>query len=99
MPRVAPPPEKAFCPEPTPHRKRWTRDECAFLSDSGLLAGRYELIDGQILSKMGQKPPHRLTVVLLHAWLTAVFGLLFVQSQLPIDVGDADPEHNDPATR
>ncbi|HLV81635.1 MAG TPA: Uma2 family endonuclease, partial [Chthonomonadaceae bacterium] len=45
---------------------------------------------------MGQKPPHRLTVVLLHAWLTAVFGALFVQTQATIDIGDADPDHNEP---
>ena len=45
---------------------------------------------------MGQIPPHGAVRVLLYAWLTSVFGALFVRVQSSIVVGDADPEHNDP---
>ena len=34
--------------------------------------------------------------ILLNAWLTAAFGALFVQTQATIDVGNADPDHNEP---
>lgn len=81
---------------PTPNRKRFTRTECAFLADSQLLTGRYELIDGEIIFKMGQKRPHSLTVVLLNAWLIGIFGALTVQCQLPIDVAAEDNTVNEP---
>jgi Uma2 family endonuclease len=82
--------------EPTPNRVRWNRAQCEAIRDVGILDGRYELVEGEVISKMGQKPPHRLAVVLLNAWLTAVFGALFVQTQATIDVSDADPDHNEP---
>jgi Uma2 family endonuclease len=84
---------------PAPNRKRWTRHECEFLVDNELLPGRYELIDGEIISKMGQKPPHAVVVTLLMNWLAAVFGALFVRVQTTIDVGDAgvaDRSYNEP---
>ncbi len=51
---------------PTPNRKRFTRQECEFLEESGLLTARYELIDGEIVFKMAQNLPHRITAVSLH---------------------------------
>lgn len=94
MPQVVEPIN--YVPEPAPNRVRWTRAQCDAIRDIGILQGRYELIDGEVNSKMGQKPAHRLAVVLLNAWLTAVFGALFIQAQATIDVGDADPDHNEP---
>lgn len=94
MPQMVEPISNA--PEPTPNRVQWTRAQCEAIRNVGILDGRYELIEGEVISKMGQKPPHRLAVVLLNAWLTAVYGALFVQTQATIDVGDADPDHNEP---
>ncbi len=82
--------------EPTPHRVRWTRSQCDAIREAGVIDGRYELIDGEVISKMDQKPAHRLTVVLLLAWFRSVLGGLFVQTQATIEVGDADSEHNEP---
>ena len=82
--------------EPMPNRKRFTRQECEFLEQSELLTERYELIDGEILVKMPQNPPHALTVMLLTAWLMRVFGELYARCQLAIDVGAIDPELNNP---
>jgi Uma2 family endonuclease len=89
-------PEPASGYEPTPNRKRWTRQECKFLVENGLLQGRFELVDGEILSKMGQKRPHAITVVLLIQWLTTVFERNHVQCQLPIDVAQYENEINEP---
>jgi Uma2 family endonuclease len=77
-------------PERFPGRKRWTRDDCAFLERVGFLPERYELIDGVIIDKMGQNRPHAITITLLIKWLIAVFGGDFVQCQLSIEVADAD---------
>ena len=82
--------------EPTPNRKRITRTECKFLADNGFLSGRYELIDGEIIDKMGQNRPHALTIILINAWLIGVFGVLAVQCQSPIDVAGEDNETNKP---
>jgi Uma2 family endonuclease len=89
-------PAKSYAPERSPTPKRWTRKECADLVENEMLIGRYELIDGEIISKMGQKPPHALTVMILTGWLVGLFGHLFVRFQLPIDVSEADNLHNEP---
>ena len=81
---------------PAPNRKRFTRKECEFLEQNDLLTARYELIDGEILFKMPQKPPHRLTIMLIVKWLTRIFGDDRVCSQGPIEVDMADPEINQP---
>ena len=73
-----------------PNRKRWTRNDCTFLERVGFTPERYELIDGEIISKMGQNQPHAIAVTLLIKWLIAVFGGDFVLCQLPIEVTDAD---------
>jgi Uma2 family endonuclease len=87
-----------------PHRKRWTREECRKLDAAGFLPGRYELIDGEIIEKMIQNPPHRITVLLLATWLQSVFGNLCVQTQAPIVLthsggNDMEPEPDAAVTR
>ena len=61
-----------------PNRIRWTRRQCATMRDDGILTGRYELIDGEILSKMGQKPAHAYVIQALLTWLTGLFGAEFL---------------------
>jgi Uma2 family endonuclease len=82
--------------EPAPGRIRWTRRQCDAIRDAGVLTGRYELIDGEIISKMGQNPPHSVGSLLLREALTAIFGGLYVRVQTTIDVAEADPDHNEP---
>ena len=94
MPHIAPP--VSAMPEAFPNRVRWTASQCRAIVEAGILTGRYELIDGDIISKMSQNPPHRIAVILLCNWLRVVFGMMFVQSQAPISVGAADPDHNEP---
>ena len=94
MPQVTVTPDPL--PEPFPQRRRFTREECRFLVDNGLLDGRWELVDGEIISKTGQNPPHKIAVILLNAFLTRVFDALRVQIQLPIDVAPVDNPINEP---
>jgi Uma2 family endonuclease len=82
--------------ESFPNRRRWTRDECSRLAEMGFLEGRYELIDGEILSLMGQNPPHRLTLMLIAGWLASLFGFYAVQTQGPISLLGEDGETNEP---
>ena len=86
----------APAPPPDPfRRKRWTRDECRFLTESNVLeAGRYELIEGDIVYKVGQNPPHITVMNLVSRVLFRIFGGEFLQTQAPITLpGD---EHNEP---
>jgi len=73
-----------------PNRRRWTREDCEFMERVGLLKNRYELIDGEIVEKVGQNQPHAITITLLIKWLIAVFGGDFVLCQLPVEVDAAD---------
>jgi Uma2 family endonuclease len=89
------PPEPA---EPlTPRRKRWTRAECAMLESSGIWdQQRLELIDGELISKMGQNPPHVVFVSLMLQWLVETLGWGRVYQDAPIDVAPGDNPINEP---
>ncbi|MDX1931644.1 MAG: Uma2 family endonuclease [Capsulimonadales bacterium] len=77
-------------------RKRWTRDDVAFLSNAGLLNGRYELIDGELIDKMGQNRPHALAVSLVLSYLYLRFGPRRVQTQATMEVREDDRLTNRP---
>lgn len=80
----------------TPNRIRITRKMCDALADNGLLIGRYELIDGEVISKMGQKPTHATVIRRLNSLLIQIFGERFVGVQLPIELEGTDQETNEP---
>jgi Uma2 family endonuclease len=74
-----------------PRRKVWTRAEVDALASSGLLdQQKLELVEGELIDKMGKLPPHANAVVLLHAWLIRVFGALFIYQEYTIDVAPED---------
>ena len=77
-------------------RKRWTREDCDFLERVGLLKERYELLDGEIILKVGQNQPHAMTVTRLFAWLISVFGVARVQTQTTIEIAHDDRPTNCP---
>jgi Uma2 family endonuclease len=66
------------------------------MRDNGEIQGRYELVDGEIISKMGQKPLHAYIVKRLTELLTRLFGASFIQIQLPIQVNIEDSLINEP---
>src|SRR5580693_4319259 len=80
-----------------PSRKRWTRAECASLDASGLLDQQHlELVEGELIDKMGKNRPHAITVAVVHAWMLRVFGEGFVHQEAPIDVSPEDNPANEP---
>jgi Uma2 family endonuclease len=82
---------------PAPPRKRWTREQCAPLEASGLFEGeKLELIDGELISKMGKNRPHVNACTWMHLWLLETFGRQFVNAEAPIDVNPTDNVWNEP---
>ena len=80
-----------------PPRKRWTRYECEQLAATGLLdLSQLELIEGELITKMGKKRPHVTTALRLQSWLAEVFGFFFVQADAPINVEPEDNPTNEP---
>jgi len=80
-----------------PPRKRWTRSEFDALYSSGLLPGqRLELVEGDLIDKMGKKRPHVNSLHLLHHSLVEVFGWSLVNLAASIDVAPEDNPSNEP---
>jgi len=80
-----------------PRRKRWTREECATLQASGLWDQQnFELIDGELIDKMGKNRPHVVAVMAVVFWLSDVFGRDRISSEAPIDVAPLDNPSNEP---
>jgi Uma2 family endonuclease len=77
--------------------KIWTRAECRALADSGLLNyERLELVEGELISKMGKKRPHVNSLTLLTHLLATIFEPKRVNPEAPIDVAPEDNPTNEP---
>jgi Uma2 family endonuclease len=88
-------------PEPPapliPPRKRWTRAECSLLESSGIWEQqKLELIQGELISKMGQNPPHVILLSRIMQWLVETLGWGRVYQDAPIDVAPEDDPTNEP---
>jgi Uma2 family endonuclease len=59
-------------------------------------AEKLELVDGELISKMGKSRPHVKAFTLMHFWLLETFGKQFVNAEAPIDVNPADNVRNEP---
>ncbi len=80
-----------------PPRKHWSRAECDALENAGILNGeRLELVEGELISKMGKKRPHTITLTLVVAWLNRVFGAESVNWETPMDVAPEDNPTSEP---
>jgi Uma2 family endonuclease len=67
------------------------------LEASGLLdQENLELVEGELISKMGKKRPHVDSFTLLHEWLVEVFRFRSVNVEAPIDVAPEDNPTNEP---
>jgi Uma2 family endonuclease len=75
----------------------YTRSEVDRLALAGTFEGqRYELIEGELIRKTGQSPPHAWTVAFGHFWLAKTFGGANVRCQAPIEIASEDQERNEP---
>ncbi|MBB6052206.1 Uma2 family endonuclease [Armatimonas rosea] len=80
-----------------PFRIRWTRTDCERFERDGLLTpGKYELIEGDILRKMPQKRPHAIALSLTCICLRQVFGDLYVEGPVAINVAPEDNPTSEP---
>lgn len=77
-------------------RKRFTRADCDLLERMGGLPHRYELLDGEIIEKVGQNQPHAISVSRAFGWLIGVFGNDYVLSQTDMEVAAPDQPSNRP---
>jgi Uma2 family endonuclease len=57
---------------------------------------RLELVEGELISKMGKNRPHVNVLTLVFAWLIRVFGEQHVNPEAPIDVAPEDNPTNEP---
>ena len=79
-----------------PNRYRWTVQECYELAAAGRLVGRYEILDGEVVSKMGQKPAHAMTLTRLLAVMTRLFGPDYLRIQVPITLAAPENVYTEP---
>jgi len=80
-----------------PPRKHWTRAECERLEALGIFEQQHvELIEGELIDKMGKNRPHVGAAALLTAWLIRIFGGSRVNAEAPIDVAPEDNPTNQP---
>ena len=91
----------ATLPSPTANeglpRKQFTRAEVERMMDLGLFADqRYELIDGDLIDKMGQNPPHASGIRKAVKKLAAIFGTDRLLVQLPIEASTQDRDRSMP---
>jgi Uma2 family endonuclease len=65
--------------------------------EAGLFAGqRYELIDGDLISKMAQNPPHAYSIGVVLDWLAVIFTTTRVRVQLAMEAAGPDREFSVP---
>ena len=80
-----------------PLRKLWTRDQCEQLERAGLLdQQRLELVDGELINKMGKNRPHVNAMAMMVKWLSKFFDLELVNQEASIDVAPEDNPTNEP---
>ncbi len=66
-------------------RKKFSREEVERLNKEGFFDGqRYELIDGDLIDKMGQNPGHAIALRRVMAALMRFIEPILVQVQIPI---------------
>jgi Uma2 family endonuclease len=75
-------------------RKLWTRDEVATLNQA-FPEQRFELIEGELIDKMGQKPPHATLVAVLNGILSEAFPRR-VRVQSAISLPDPEGIRSEP---
>src|SRR5260221_10936038 len=78
-------------------RKTFTRNEVERMENIGIFdEQRVELIDGELIDKMGQNPPHARGIQNLLACLVQWFGVRHVRVQAPLEVALPDRERSLP---
>ena len=74
----------------------WTREDCRKIEGAGLLPARWELVQGEIISKMGTNLPHSMIAQRITAWLMSVFPSDCILPTCSIDVAPEDNPTSEP---
>jgi len=78
-------------------RRKLTREDCLALEAAGLLEReRFELIDGELVRRMGKSRLHTIALLRLIAWMQLVFGDGRVEHETPIDLSRSLNATNEP---
>ena len=77
-------------------RKVWTRDEARALIDVFPNAARWELVEGEILDKMGKKHPHIFYQSTILVWLQSVYGTEHVLQGPSLGITGPAGEYDEP---
>jgi len=78
-------------------RKKWTRAECEIIQSTGVLSQqKVELIEGDLLDKMGKNRPHTNALIFVQDWLVRVFGVVYVNPETTIDIAPEDNPTSEP---
>jgi len=78
-------------------RIRFSRCDVERMLEAGILEGRrFELIEGELIDKMGQNPPHAGVIQFLLEWLAHLFGVQKVRVQLSLELFGPDRDGNTP---
>lgn len=75
---------------------RWTRDDCAAFEKIGVLPARWELVEGDIIDKMGINWPHARVTKRGDSLLSALFTGDCVLAACSIDVAPEDNPTSQP---
>ena len=82
---------------PSEARRKYTREDGRALEAAGLLElERFELIDGELIRKMGKSRLHSITLRLLLRWLRRVFGEESVEHGVRIGLSESLDATNEP---
>ncbi|MBI4910492.1 MAG: Uma2 family endonuclease [Acidobacteria bacterium] len=81
-----------------PFIKRFTRDECRFLEQHGLVDPEgYELIQGVLVAKMSKNQPHNRVLSHINLWLVRIFGeRVAVEPGIDVSPEDTPTSHPEP---
>ena len=74
----------------------WTRDDCRTMESNGLLPARWELVQGEIISKRGTNLPHSRIAKQIDVWLSSVFSTDQILPTCSIDVAPEDNPTSEP---
>jgi len=96
MPSALLTPQTTIVPA-SPPRKLWTRAELSAIESTGLLVGqKLELIEGELILKMGKNRKHSIGLLLMLDYLISVFTQPYLQQEMPIDVHPEDVHTSEP---
>jgi Uma2 family endonuclease len=79
-----------------PQLRLWTAEECTTLCKMGLLAERYELVEGILSEKMGSGGRHSFLLQALMIALLRLFGGERVRMQCPLQIEGELGRYNEP---